>query len=145
MVGRSCTVMALLLTWINGASGQRCTLWKMSPNNPLVKSLIHSLVKWVRVIFIYNLAFGLCVGARMLSQSISLRCCCFSLLLGAGFANDDHDWWLALLPLPSAFLFLRPSMGITLISLLIKSDTCLMLRSSSVLMIALSHPLIFAI
>lgn len=52
---------------------------------------------------------------------------------------------LAVLLLPCAFLFLRPSIGITSISLWIKSDICLMLRRSCVLVIALSHPLSVAI
>lgn len=81
----------------------------------------------------------------MLSQSITLRCYCLSLLLGAGLRMMTMTDDLVVLLLPSAFLFLRPNIGITSISLPIKSDICLMLRCSFSLVIALSHPLIVAI
>lgn len=79
----------------------------------------------------------------MLIQSITLCCYCLSMLLRAGLRMMNMTDDLVVLLLPSAFLFLSPNIGITSISLLIKSDICSAVLSF--LMIALSDPLIVAI
>lgn len=81
----------------------------------------------------------------MLSQSITLPVIAPACSSGRGLRMMTMTDDLVALLLPSGFLFLRPNVGITRISLWIKSEICLMLCCSCVLMIALSHPLSVAI